>query len=124
MPENKDTVIQFEDQGTIHIAEDVVATIAVLAAAEVDGVIVQPAGGPSVADFIGKKNITRGVKITMEENKVHVDVFMTIKYGFAITAVSQKVQERIKNAIDSMTGLETGNINIHVGGITFEKEKK
>lgn len=123
MPETKDTVIHLEDQGTIHIAEDVVATIAALAAAEVEGVVVQP-GGASVAELIGKKNPARGVKITMEGNKVHVDVFMFIKYGFAIMTVVQKVQERVKNAVESMTGLETGCLNVHVGGISFDKELK
>lgn len=122
MPDNKDTVIRLEDEGAIHISEDVVAAIAALAASECEGVVMTASGGPG--DLLGKKNLTKGIKLVIEENKVNVDVYMMICYGYGIPAVAAKVQEKIKSSIESMTGLQIGNINVHVGGILFEKESK
>ena len=127
MAENKsnDTVIRLEDQGSIHISEDVVASIASLAAAETEGVVMMAASGAGgVADLLGKKSLSRGVKISITENAVSADVYVMIKYGAAIPKVAVKIQEGIKSSVESMTGLQVNDVHVHVGGVSFDKEKK
>ncbi|MDR0293141.1 MAG: Asp23/Gls24 family envelope stress response protein [Oscillospiraceae bacterium] len=124
MPEHKESVIKLEDQGTIRISEDVVAAISSQAASEVDGVTLMTAAGSGMTDLIGKKQGNKGIKITLEENRIHVDVYLLTAYGKSIPAVAQKVQERIASSLQSMTGLTVGCVNVHVGGVIFEKEAK
>ena len=126
MPEQKESVIRLEEQGTIRISEDVVAAIAAQAASEADGITLMTASGSAVTDLIGKKQGkgTKGIKITFEENRVHVDVYLLMAYGKPIPAAAQKVQDRVIASLQSMTGLTVGNVNVHVGGIIFEKEPK
>ncbi len=121
MPENKESIVRLEEAGTLHIAEDVVASIAALAASEVEGVA-QLAIGTGVADLISKKSLSRGVKITLDAQKVNVDVYIITAYGYSITTVASKVQDKVKKAIETMSGLEAGTVNVHVGGISFEKQ--
>ena len=124
MPEQKDSIIRLEEQGVIRISEDVVAAIASQAASEVEGISLMTAAGSGVSDLIGKKPGTKGIKITIDEQRVHVDVYLLTAYGKTIPALAQKVQERIISSLQSMTGLHVGAVNVHVGGIIFEKEPK
>lgn len=121
--DNKESVVRLEEQGSIHIAEEVVASIAALAVSEVDGVASLGAG-TGMADLLGKKNPGRGVKIAMDGTKVNLDISILVHYGYSITSVAQKVQERVKTAIETMAGLEAGGINIHVNGVSFDKGSK
>lgn len=121
--ENKESVVRLEEHGSIHISEEVVASIAAMAVAEVEGVA-SLVGGAGMADLLTKKTPGRGVKIAMEGMKVNLDISVLIQYGFAITAVAQKIQEGVKTAIETMTGLEAGNINVHVSGVAFDKPAK
>jgi len=120
---NKDTVIQLENQGSVHISEDVVAAVAALAASECEGVGMMCVSGGGI-DLLGKKALSKGVKITLAEDTVTVDVYITVAYGRAIPKAAQEVQTRIKESIESMTGLHIGGINIHGGGVVFGKENK
>lgn len=121
--ENKESVVRLEEQGSIHIAEDVVVSIAALAVSEVDGVA-SLAAGAGMSELLSKKTPGRGVKIAMDGSKVNVDVSLLVQYGYQITSVAQKVQEKVKNAIETMTGLEAGCINVHVNGVSFDKQAK
>jgi uncharacterized alkaline shock family protein YloU len=123
MAEHKESVIHLEAQGTVRISEDVVAAIASQAAGEVDGVILMTAAGSGVSDLVGKKSSKKGIKVTLEENRVTADVYILIAYGKQIPAVAQKVQERVSSSLQGMTGLTIDAVNIHVGGVVFEKEK-
>ncbi|MDR0326369.1 MAG: Asp23/Gls24 family envelope stress response protein [Oscillospiraceae bacterium] len=128
MPEQKDSIIRLEEQGTIRISEDVVAAIASQAASEVEGVTLMTAAGSGVSDLIGKKQSQKGrgkgIKIHIEEQRVHVDVFLLTAYGKSIPALAQKVQDRVAASLQNMTGLTIGNVNVHVGGVLFAKEAK
>lgn len=124
MAENKDTVIHLEDQGSIHIAEDVVSAIASLASSEIDGVSMMATGPGGVAELLGKKNLSRGVKITILDNVVSVDVYIMVAHGVVIPKVAAKIQEKVKSSLESMTGLNVSEVHVHVGGITFDKEIK
>ena len=130
MAENKkdvrDTYTIYDDQtiGKVQIADEVVAIIAGLAATEVEGVD-SMAGNITneLVSKLGMKNLSKGVKISIVESNVEVDIALNIAYGYSIPEVSGKVQERVKNAIENMTGLEVTEINIRIASVDMENNK-
>ena len=118
-----DTNMEINQGGKIVFADDVVATIAYLAAGEVEGVHAM-IGSTSISEMLGKKNYTKGVKVEVGSEECACDITIVVKYGYRIQAVAQKVQEEIKNAIETMTGLRVVEVNVNVNGIYFEPEKK
>ncbi len=122
MAENKDYLKQEQESGCVNISEDVLASIAAVSAMEVDGVAALGTGINFGELFGGKKNASKGVKIAVNETDVVVDIVLSIKYGFVIPTVAAKVQDKVVNAIDSMTGLHASAVNIHIAGVSFEKE--
>ena len=102
--------------GQVKISNDVIATIAGLAALEVEGV----EANTTFTDKILKNN---GVKIQIEEEEVSLDVMVMIDYGVSIPDIAFKIQENVKNTVETMTGLKVSQVNIHVQGISFRKEK-
>ena len=110
--------------GEVQIADEVVAIIAGLAATEVEGVS-SMAGNITneLVSKLGMKNLSKGIKVDVQGSVVKVDVALNICFGYAIPEVSVKVQERVKSAIENMTGLEVSNINIRIAGVNMEKRK-
>ncbi len=102
--------------GQVKISNEVVATIAGLAALEVDGVETNT----TFTDKILKNN---GVKIQIEEEDVNLDVMVMVEYGKSVPELALQVQENVKNTVETMTGLKVSQVNIHVQGISFKKEK-
>ncbi|MBC8631074.1 MAG: Asp23/Gls24 family envelope stress response protein [Paeniclostridium sp.] len=102
--------------GQVKISNDVIATIAGLAAIEVEGV-------ETTSTFTDKLLKNNGVKIQIEEDEVILDVMIIIDYGISIPDIAFKVQENVKNTVETMTGLKVSQVNIHVQGINFKKEK-
>ena len=102
--------------GQVKVSNDVIATIAGLAAIEVEGVETTS----TLTDKLLKNN---GVKIQIEEEEVILDVMVIIDYGISIPEIAFKVQENVKNTVESMTGLKVSQVNIHIQGINFKKEK-
>lgn len=110
------------NNGEIRIADEVVGIIANLAAAEVEGVYGMTgslAGG--LAEMIGKKNPSKGVKVQVTDDTVYVDVHINVKYGASIPEVASKVQANVKQSIETMTGLGVEVVNVYVDGIHFPK---
>lgn len=110
--------------GLIQIADDVIAVIAGTAALEAEGVAEMTgnfAGG--IIEKLGKKNFAKGVIINVEEKKVTVDLSIMVKFNYKIHEVAIEVQKKVKNAIETMTGLSAAAVNVNVVGIDFEKEK-
>ena len=118
-----DTNMEINQGGKIVFADDVVATIAFLAAGEVEGVHAM-IGSTSISEMLGKKNYTKGVKVEVGTEECACDITIVVKYGYRIQEVAQKVQQEIKNAIETMTGLKVVEVNVNVNGIYFEPEKK
>ena len=116
MGESKDYVSRSDELGNIHISEEVLAAISAAAALEVEGV--SSLTNPS------KKNTTKGVHIKLEEEKVVVTMSVLMSYGHTIPEMGQAVQEAVKNAIESMTGLEVAAVNVSVGGIVFPPKEQ
>ena len=109
--------------GEVKIADEVVAIIAALAATEVDGVA-SMAGNITneLISRLGMKNLSKGVKVDVLEGVVTVSLALNLKYNYSIMDVSAKVQERVKNAVENMTGLEVADVNIRVAGVEMEKQ--
>ena len=107
--------------GEVQIADEVVAIIAGLAATEVEGVA-SMAGNITneLVSKLGMKNLSKGVKVTVEESSVLVDITLNLKYGTQIPAVSAKVQDKVKSAIETMTGLSVTEVNIKVASVNVE----
>ena len=108
--------------GSVKIADDVVATIAGIAAAEVEGVAAMAGNLTNgLLDKVGVKNLKKGVRVEVIGREVRVDMALVMEYGYNIPASSRKVQERVQNAIENMTGLEVTDVNIRIMGINMQK---
>ena len=124
MSENKEYVSRSDELGNIHISEEVLAAIAAAAALEVEGVSGLAANlGSDIAELLGKKNLAKGVRVKMEEDKVEVELSVLMAYGYTIPEMGKSIQEGFKNAIESMTGLEVACVNVNVGGITLQPKE-
>ena len=109
--------------GAVHISDEVVAIIAGLAATEIEGV--QSMAGNITNELVSKlgmKNLSKGVKVTISDDSVEVSLALNIKYGYEIPAVSKKVQDKVKSAIETMTGLTVTAVNIKIVSLNIEAE--
>ena len=106
--------------GEVKIADEVVTVIAGLAATEVDGVASM---GGNITNELGVKNLSKGVKVTVLEGVVTVDLTLNIEFGKNILEVSKKVQDKVKSSIENMTGLEVADVNIRIAGVDMENGK-
>ena len=110
------------EAGEVRIADEVVAIIAGLAATEVEGVASM--AGNITNELVGKlgmKNLSKGVKVDVTEEHVSVDLSLNIKYGYNIPDVSERVQDRVKSAIENMTGLTVLDVNIRIAGVNINE---
>ncbi|HKL76101.1 MAG TPA: Asp23/Gls24 family envelope stress response protein [Halanaerobiales bacterium] len=114
-----------EELGTIKIANEVVAIISGLAATEVEGVAGMSGGiAGGIADMLGRKNLSKGVKVEVGDSETSVDIFVIVDYGSSIPDVAWNIQDNVRKAIESMTGLNAVEINVHVQGVDFESEEE
>lgn len=121
--ETQEYIVDKKGIGEVKIAADVVATIAGIAASEVDGV--KSLVGNLTNEFIGKlgvKNLSKGVKVTMEEDAVCVDMNLNMKYGYSIPKVTAQVQERVSQQIEMMTGLMVPEVNVRIADVSLADE--
>ena len=122
---SNDYKIQLENnRGEIIIADEVIAVITGLAAMEVEGVA--SLAGNATRELISKigiKTLSKGVKVDVLEDVVTIDAALNLKYGFNIKTVSEKVQEKVKVAIENMTGLSVADVNIRVMGVDVPEEE-
>lgn len=111
-----------EENGSINISEEVISSIVRAAIAEVEGVagLSNTAGG-EIAELIGIKSLTKGVKVRFIDSRIVVDAIITISYGSNIVDVARDVQEKVLNVVLSTTGMERAEVNVHVSGVAFEK---
>ncbi len=122
--DRKAYMIKDDNLGEVRIADEVIAIIAGLAATEVEGVS-SMAGNITneLVSKLGMKNLSKGIKVDIKENVVRADVALNIRFGYAIPEVSSKVQERVKSAIENMTGLEVSSVNVRIASVDMEKHK-
>lgn len=113
-----------EEFGTVKISDDVVSIISGLAATEIKGVVGMSGGiAGGIAELLGRKNQSKGVKVTIGENEVNIDLHVVMEYGVKIPDVAWEIQEKVKKAVETMTGLNVVEVNIHVQGVTMDKVK-
>ena len=120
---NTHKLYEKEMMGEVRSADEVVAIIAGLAATEVDGV--DSMAGNITNELVGKlgmKNLSKGVKVDVTEEHVSVDLSLNIKYGYNIPDVSERVQDRVKSAIENMTGLTVLDVNIRIAGVNINEQ--
>ena len=121
---NTHKVYEKDKIGEVQIADEVVAIIAGLAATEVEGVASM--AGNITNELVGKlgmKNLSKGVKVDVLENVVCVNLNLNLEYGYSLPETCKKVQEKVKTAIENMTGLEVSDVNISIAGVALEEEK-
>lgn len=120
---NTHKVYEKDKIGEVQIADEVVAIIAGLAATEVDGVD-SMAGNVTneLVAKLGMKSLSKGVKVEVTQEHVSVDLSLNVKYGYSIPVVCEKVQERVKSAIENMTGLTVLDVNIRIAGVNMTEE--
>ena len=125
MEENRNIhTIHDDDLGEVRIADDVVAIIAAHAATEVDGVAAMTGNITNeLVSKLGMKNLSKGVKAIVTEDGVDVELTLNVKFGYSIKEISLKVQEKAKNAIETMTGLTVNKVDIRIANITVAPAK-
>ncbi|MGN1006885.1 MAG: Asp23/Gls24 family envelope stress response protein [Aristaeellaceae bacterium] len=129
MSENYQPDVKLDENpnGTVSFATEVVATIAGLAATEVEGVASMSSQSSGFADMFSRKNtrnFTKGVRIDLNENKVTVDITIVVEYGSPVPDVARSIQENVKKAIETMSGLDVHAVDVHVAGVSFEREQR
>ncbi len=114
-----------DDYGSVKISEEVVAIIAGIAATDVPGVAGMSGGiAGGIAEILGRKNLSKGVKVEVGEKEAAIDLYIIVEFGARIPEVAWEIQDKVKNAVQSMTGLNVIEVNIHVQGVNFDKEIK
>ncbi len=109
-----------DDTGAVRIADEVVSVIAGMAASEVEGIAGMSGGIASgLTERLGIKHLQRGVKVEVGEKEAAIDLYVMVDYGARIPEVAQRVQERVKTAVESMTGLKVVEVNVHIQGVAF-----
>ena len=119
MAENKQYITQIQNNGSVLISEDVIASIVAHTVGEVEGVAGLAAKpGADIADIIGKKNWGKGMKITIgEEDALSVECNVNVQYGHSVVSVAKAVQESVTNALESMAGVAVSSVNVNICGI-------
>ena len=117
--ENIEKVEEVKEENGIQIADDVVAVIAGKSASEVAGVY-SMAGGLGITEVFGKKNLSKGIKVDINEQKAKIDVNIIVEYGARIPDVAFTIQNKVKVAVEEMTGLKVEEVNVHVQGVNTE----
>lgn len=111
--------------GVIKITDEVIAIIAGIAATEVPGVYGMSGGlAGGIAEALGRKNLSKGVKINAGDTEVIIDIYIIVEFGFRIPDVAWSIQEKVKKVVEEMTGLHVVEVNIHIQGVNIEKEHK
>ena len=117
-------VLQDDDSfGTVKIADDVVAAIGSIAATEVEGVVSMAGNiGNELASKMGVKSLAKGVKVEVNGKNVKADITLIVKYGYSIPKTCKQVQEKVMQAINSMTGLTVKQVNVRIAGVSLEQD--
>lgn len=122
----EDNVKDEIDLGIVKISDEVVGVIAGLATAEIKGIVGMSAGlsGGITQILSGKKNLSKGVKVNVGENSAAIELYVVVEYGMRIPDIAAQVQDNVKKAVESMTGLTVSAVNIHVQNVMVVKPEE
>ena len=122
MAENKEYISNVQENGTVNISEEVIATIVTTAVKDVDGVVsLNGSFSEDLAGMLGRKNANKGVRIVLGEQDVQVECNLIVLYGHSVVEIAKNVQNSITTAVESMTGLTVSNVDVNVCGISMTK---
>ena len=125
MADAREYISRPDELGSNHIREEVLAVTPAAAVLEVEGIGGLAANlGTDLAGLLGKKNLSRGIHIQVEDGNVTVDLSILVKYGYTIPDVARAVQEAVAGSVEATSGLTVAAVNVNVGGVVFEKEPK
>ena len=111
------------NNGSISYAEDVIATIAGVAAIEIQGVVGMSGGiSGGITELLGKKNLTKGIKVDIANDEAVIDINIVVEYGCEIHNVADKIQENVRKSVETMTGLRVVKVNVNVQGVNVKQE--
>ena len=114
-----------DGMGAVKISEEVVKTVAGMAAVDIAGVAGMSGGlTGGFAELLGRKNLSKGIKVAVGDKEAAIDIFVILEYGVRVPEVAANMQNKVKNAVESMTGLKVVEVNIHVQGVVFPSEQK
>ena len=113
------------EHGTVKISDDVVAIIAGVAATEIDGVAGMSGGiTGGITEMLGMKNLSKGVKVEVGDKEAAIDIYIIVEYGSNISELGEKVQQNVKNSVETMTGLNVVEVNVYIQGVNIPKDRK
>lgn len=125
MGENKDYLSTVQENGSVHISEEVIATIAAMAATEVEGVSGLNGNlGSNIAEMLGRKSLGKGIRLSLAGDVISIDCFVVATYGYSVVEIAKNVQERVSTAVESMTGRPVQCVNVDICGITLPKANR
>ncbi len=112
------------EMGTIRIADEVVSTVAGLAAADVDGIASLSGGwGTDLVEKLGKKSLGKGIKVEVVDGSTSIEISVVVKFGYPIPNVAETVQQEVKQSVENMTGLKVSAVNVNVVAVEIKKEE-
>ena len=121
----QDTAIKQESNGTITFANEVIATIAGLAAVDIPGVAGMSGGFvDGVTELLGRKNLSKGIRVEVGSEEVAVDIAIIVDYGTPVPEIAQNIQMAVMKAVETMTGLKVVEVNISIQGIKFKETSR
>ena len=121
---NSEKISSAENAGNVIISDEVVSVISAIAAKSVEGVNGMQSGiTGGIVEFLGKKNPSKGVKVSLNDGVVDIDLSISVKYGAKIQDVAWEIQGKVKNEVESMTGFTVNSVNVSVDGIVMPEEE-
>lgn len=112
-------------ESSVKISNDVIAIIAGIAAGKVEGVVSMNTGiTGGITEMLGMKNLSKGVKVEVNNNEATIDLFITVEYGVKLSEVGKTVQLNVKETVENMTGLNVSAVNVNIQDVSFPKEKE
>ncbi len=122
MSDSKEYISKVQENGTVHISEDVVASIAALAILDVEGVCGLTGGmNTSQVEAVAKKGLTKGIRISMNEDAICIDCSIVLSYGSPVIETAEAVQEKVSATVEGMTGVSVKTVNVNVCGVSLAK---
>ena len=123
MSESRDYITFRDDRGSINISDEVVTVIVAGAVLDVEGVAgLYTAAGKDLTELVGKKGVSKGVKLQIGEESLTADVSIMVEPGASISKVGEAVQVAVADSVEASTGLKVSAVNVHICGITFKKK--
>lgn len=117
--------VNLDDLGSVNISDDVIAVVVGMTLSEIRGICPSGSNFGNIAEmFSGKRNMGKGVKVTVDGQSVSLDLHIIVEYGIKIPDVAWQAQEKVKEAVESITGLTVEKVNVHVEGVSVVKDPK